>query len=292
MDWDDVRVFLALIRASSLNEAADRLRVDRSTISRRLAALERSVGERLFARTREGLRPTAGGERMRPHAERMEADAASLENAAKAGGRRAEGIVRVATTEALSSLLVRQGLLGVSDEHPDLTIELLADNKSVNLSRGEADVALRLARVGQQALRVRCVARIAIGLFASSSYLRGRGRVRARGSLAGHDVLLPTGELSGLPEVRWLAAQAGVRVVFRSNSMPALLSAACAGHGIVPIGTPWGDGQPELERLRVLDHVPRRPIWLVSSADALARPAVRLVSDRVAAICAKTIGTR
>jgi DNA-binding transcriptional LysR family regulator len=291
MDWNDVPVFLAVLRAASLHEAADRLGVDRSTISRRLAVLEESVGERLFARTRDGLKPTAAAERVRPHAEQMEADAASLENAARTVARRAEGVVRVATTEGLAVLLVRQGLLGICDEHPDLTIDLLGANKSVDLARGEAHIALRLARLRQPSLRVRRVARMGIGLFASSSYVRTRGAARARGSLAHHDVLLPTGELSRLPEVRWLAAQPGVRVVFRSNSMQALLAAACEGRGIVPVGVPWGDSQPELERVRVLDHVPPRPLWLVSPVEALSRPAVRLVSDRIAAICAKSFGT-
>src|ERR1700744_6272891 len=105
MEWDDVRMLLALLRARTLHEAGDKLGVDRSTISRRLSALEKSLGAPLFTRTREGLRPTAAVERLRPHAERMEPEARALAHAAVAADH-VTGVVRVATTEALATYLV------------------------------------------------------------------------------------------------------------------------------------------------------------------------------------------
>jgi DNA-binding transcriptional LysR family regulator len=100
-------------------------------------------------------------------------------------------------------------------------------------------------------------------------------------------VLLPAGELSNLPEAKWLAARAGVRVVFRSSSMPALAAAAAAGAGITALTLPWGDGDPGLERIMVLDDLAKRPIWLVTAAEASTRAAVRVVCDRIAAIYAR-----
>ncbi|HVY49040.1 MAG TPA: LysR family transcriptional regulator, partial [Minicystis sp.] len=117
MHWDDVRVLLALLRAKNLHEAGVRLGLDASTVSRRLAALEANIDARLFTRTRDGLKPTATAERLLPHAEAMEADAAALARAAQAKDTRASGLVRIATTEALAEMLVREGLLGVGDEH-------------------------------------------------------------------------------------------------------------------------------------------------------------------------------
>jgi DNA-binding transcriptional LysR family regulator len=288
MQWDDVRVLLALLRTANLGDAATRLHVDRSTVSRRLAALEKAVGGRLFVRTRDGLRPTAAAERLRIHAEKMELDATTLEIAAKATDQRAAGVVRVATTEAMATWLVSDGLLALRNEHPDLVIELLAGNRSVDLERGEADVALRLSPVRGATLRVRRVARHALGLFASPAYTRARGLARSPSALSGHDVLLPSGELSRLPEVRWLATRPGVRVVLRSSSMPALLAAAIAGWGIIPMALGWGDKQPGLERVMVLDHVPKRAVWLVSLAEASSRPAVRVVAERIAMICTRS----
>ena len=291
MQWDDVRVLLALLRATNLTEAASRLSVDRSTISRRLAALERSVGAKLFARTRDGLRPTPVALGLLPHAERMELDAMSLVGAAKAGERKAGGVVRVATTEGLGALLVLEGLLAVRQQHPDLVIELSGGNKSLDLGRGEADVALRLAPVREASLRVRRVARMAIGLFASPAYLRARGAARTKSELAGHDVLLPAGELLRLPESKWLVSRSGMRVVFRSNSMPSLVAAAVSGLGMVPLGLPWGDHEPRLERVMLLEHIPRRSLWLVTREDGASHAAVSVVCDRIAAICAKSFGS-
>lgn len=287
LQWDDVRVLLALLRARNLADAGVRLGVDRTTMSRRLVALEKALGVQLFARTREGLRPTAAAERLRAHAEAMEADATALTHAASASDERATGAVRVATTEAMGVFLVLRGLLGLREQHPDVVVEILGGNRPVDLARGEADLALRLSRVTEAALKRRCIAKMGLGLFASPAYLRARGQPRTPAALRGHDVVLPGAELASLPEARWLAARPGVRVTFRSSSMAALAAAAAAGEGIVALTLPWGDGDAGLERLMVIDDLPKRPVWLVSSAEAAARPAVRVVADRIAAIYAR-----
>jgi len=287
LQWDDIRVLLALLRAKNLSEAGARLGCDRTTMGRRLGVLENALGVRLFARTREGLRPTAAAERLRAHAEAMEADATALTHAASATDPRAAGVVRVATTEALGVFLVTQGLLGLREQHPDVVVEILGGNRPVDLARGEADLALRLSKVTEASLKVRCVARMGIGLFASPSYLRARGLPRTTAALRGHDIVLPGAELAALPEAKWLASRPGVRVTFRSSSMAALAAAAAAGEGIVALTLPWGDGDAGLERLMTISDLPKRALWLVSSAEAASRPSVRVVADRVAAIYAR-----
>ena len=95
-------------------------------------AAERAIGARLFARTRDGLRPTAAAERLRPHAEAMQAEAAEVVRAAAAATTRASGVVRVATTEALARMLVAEGLLDVRRDHPDIDLELFGSNAPVD----------------------------------------------------------------------------------------------------------------------------------------------------------------
>jgi len=277
-----VPVFLALLRAANLHGAGARLGLDASTVSRRLSGLEKTLGARLFVRTREGLRPTATAERLRGHAEAMEERATALLGAIRTVDSRAGGVVRVATTEAFARILVTEGLLGLRKNHPDLVVELLSGNQPVDLARGDADIAVRLAALKQASLRARCVAKMGIGLFAAPGYLRARGLVRQPADLRGHDVILPTGELSRLPEARWLAERHGLRAVFRSNSMPALIAAAILGHGLVPLPLGWGDSEKTLERAMVLDAVPARKIWLVTHEATSERPAVRLVAEQIA----------
>jgi DNA-binding transcriptional LysR family regulator len=284
LSWDDIRVVLAIMRAKNLGEAGARVGLDASTVSRRLAVIEKGLGAKLFSRTRDGLRPTQAAERVRRHAEVMEVEAASIVKGAVATDGEVRGVVRVATTDALARVLVAEGLLRVREEHPDLMIEILGGNRPVDLSRGEADIAVRIADPDKPALRARCVAKMGVALFASPAYLRARGAVRSAASLRGHDVLLPTGELARLPESKWLASRAGVHPVFRSNSMPALVAAAIGGHGLVPLPIGWGDSERELERAFVLESIPSRKVWLVTHEDAMDRPATKVVAEKIAVI--------
>jgi DNA-binding transcriptional LysR family regulator len=144
MDWDDVRLLLVLLDSGTLHDAGKRLGVDRSTVSRRLALLERHLGARLFVRTRDGLQPTAAAIRIRPFAETMAAQTAGLEQAAQSADRAATGLVRLATTEAIATLLVERGLLSLREQQPGLALELLGGNRPVDLLRGEADLAVRV----------------------------------------------------------------------------------------------------------------------------------------------------
>src|SRR4051812_23439089 len=128
MNWDDLRVLLTLLEVRNLHDAGKRLGIDRSTASRRLSALESSLGTRLFARSRDGLQPTSAAERVRPFAEKIAAEATDLVNAARQEEVEASGVVRVATTEAIATVLVDNGLFLLREQHPALTLEIVCGN--------------------------------------------------------------------------------------------------------------------------------------------------------------------
>lgn len=287
MEWDDVRVFLAIAQARSLTQGARQLGLDRSTASRRIAQLEQALGSRLFLRTRSGLQLSSSGERLLGPAERMAQEARALEAAAGDAGQRVTGLVRIATTEVLAAWLVRAGLLLVRARHPALEIELLGGNRPVDLTRGEAELAVRLAPVKEPSLRVRRLARLPFALFAAEKYLARRGRPRTLDALAGHEVLLPSGELAALPEAKWLAARPGVQVALRTSSMTALLTAAEEAHGLALLAAPWRDSLPGLVRLFDVEALAPRKLWLVTHPDAAARAAVKVVAGHLATITAQ-----
>jgi DNA-binding transcriptional LysR family regulator len=282
LDWDDARLLLAMLRAPSLVAGARALGIDKSTASRRIDSLERKLSARLFVRTHEGLRPSTVGERLRPHAERIEVEMLALTNAALAGGEEIGGRVRIATTEGMATLLVQFGILDVHARHPGLEIEILGSNRPVDLARGEAEIAIRVTKTSDPTLTVRVLGKHPIGLFASASYLRARGTPRSTAELTGHDVLLPSGELDALPEARFLRERSGVRIALRSSSLPALVEAAVRGHGLVPITRSWGTVIGSLEHVFEIKSIPPRPTWLVMHPDVALRPAVRFVADRIA----------
>jgi DNA-binding transcriptional LysR family regulator len=285
IDWDDLRVFVAIARAANLARGARDAGVDRSTASRRIAALEEALAVRLFLRTREGLRLSPAGDRVLRHAEQMASEAHALAlSASDAGGEAVRGLVRIATTETLAAMLVRRGLLELGGAHPGLEIELLGANRVVDLSRGEADLALRVTKVEQPSLRVRKVARLPFSAVAAEPYVRRRGAPRTERELEGHDVLLHAGELATLPEARWLGSRSGVRVVLRTNSMIALLAGVAAGAGISVIAGSSAENELGLVHLFDVPAIPARPLFLAMHPDAASRAAVRVVADHVASL--------
>ena len=131
MNWDDVQIFLAVARSGQLQGAGEALGVDRTTVGRRLLALEQRLGSPLFTRT--GLQLTPAGQAAAVRAARMETEARALATET-APPTQITGLVRLAVTEALAPFLIEQGLLSISDRHPGLRLEVLAGNRRLDLS--------------------------------------------------------------------------------------------------------------------------------------------------------------
>lgn len=281
MSWDDLRIFLAVAVARNVAEAARDLSVNRSTLSRRITALEEALGVRLFLRTRDGLRLSPAGEKLKKQVEAMAAAAREITTAGVTPDDSVAGLVRLATTEGLASYLVELGLLQLRRRYPGLLLEIVTGNRPADVNRGEVDLALRLLPPKEGPLKARRVMKMTFALYAAPAYVRDRGLPRSQAELAGHDAILPCGELERLPEGQWLASTAGVTVAFRSNNFPALIAAAVAGLGIVPLAVPWGDREARLTRLFDMPEVPPRQLWLVSNPDSAKRAAVRVVAEAV-----------
>ena len=278
--WDDMRHFLAVERNRTLAGAGRALGVDETTVGRRLVALERALGARLFDRTADGLLPTATGEAIRPAALRMEADAASVAARAVGADARVQGAVRLTTTEAFGARFLAPRLGGVRAAHPRLEVELVTDARALDLGRREADVGVRLAQPREGHVVARRAGDLAVGLYASAAYLERRGPVR-RG-LHGHAAILPGARPLGIPEEAWLAdVAARAEPALRSNSTPVQLAAATAGLGVAALPCYLADAEPAL--LRVLpDERVLRDIWVAMRRDLRRAPRVRAVADWIA----------
>ena len=186
MLWDDLRVFLAVHQLGSHKRAGRHLGVAPTTIGRRLAALESALGARLFLRTPERVLATPAGLKLVPHAQRMEAEAVEAERTLLAADSRLEGSLRVTATDGFLHYVLLPALDELRREHPGLCVDLRADTRLLDLSRREADVAVRLVRPKEPALVARRLGEMRFSLFASQPYLDRRGTPRtldgARGS--------------------------------------------------------------------------------------------------------------
>jgi DNA-binding transcriptional LysR family regulator len=282
-DWNDFRYFLAIRRAGTLAGAARDLKVQHSTVGRRLDALEDALGARLFLRTPGGFVPTAAGAAVLPLIEEAERSLVAAGRLARSGDDRIEGVVRLTTSESFSGLLVRR-LAELRDLHPQLIVEVLAGNRSLDLSRGEADLAVRIAATTQPDLICRRIGEAGWSMYAAAGYLARRGAPASPRDLAGHEVIAFDESMANVPGAIWLDRHgAGARVVIRGNSILAVLNAAIVGMGLAVIPCFMGDGETTLTRVTP-EVLGTREIWLVSHPDAARSARVRCVIDFVAAV--------
>ncbi|WP_158501822.1 LysR family transcriptional regulator [Vitiosangium sp. GDMCC 1.1324] len=275
-DWNDLRYFLAIAREGTLAAAARSLGVDASTVGRRLAALEEELDSKLFDRMPTGLTLTDAGRGIRSAVEEMEAGALAVERRASGEDARLEGLVRITLTEAFAVDIVLPRFAPFRERHPGIEVRFLTDYGALDLTRREADIAIRLTRPQDGTLVARKVGEIAIAPYASEAYLERRGLPDPARGYAGHDVIGYTGAAAKWPEARWVAEAApGACVAVRCNSLLSVVAATAAGMGVGVLPCLRGDQEPGLRRVAPLVASLRRDIWLVVHPDLQHNARVR-----------------
>ncbi len=276
-EWDDARFFLAVHRTSSLSEAGRQLKVNQSTVGRRLHALEERLGGRLFLQTPDGYFLAPAGERLLPHAERMEEEALAIEREASGQEARLTGTVRVTAPDAFGAVVVAPILAELHRKAPGIALELVAENRTLSLTKREADMALRTVRPREGSLIARRICSLASTLYASAPYLSTHGKPRGD-DFAAHEFV--GFEEETWAESLWLARNGrGARVVMKTNSTIAQLEATRAGMGIGFLPCYLADPDPRLERLLPGEPVVSRGIWLVLHRDLQHAARIRACAD-------------
>jgi DNA-binding transcriptional LysR family regulator len=165
-NWNDLRYLLAIAQGGSLSAAARRLRVDDTTVARRLAAAERALGARLIERVDGAMRPTPAGEVAIGHAERIEREMQDLQNRIGGADQAVAGTVRLTSVPLVVNRLLVPSLPALAAAHPLLRLELIAESRNLSLTKGEADIALRLARPrGGGTVVARRIGRLAYAVY-------------------------------------------------------------------------------------------------------------------------------
>jgi DNA-binding transcriptional LysR family regulator len=276
LDWGNLRFFLELARNGSLSLAARQLGVDRTTVARRVAALEEELCVSLFERGPQGWDRTPAGQELAELAGRVEQDVLALARHVDARDRAVEGTVRLTTASHLAAHLFVPGLRPLRERHPGLVLEIAADQRTFDLTRREADLAVRMGRPRDAGLVMRKLSDVAYGLYASRTYLGGR---RAAVDLAGDLFLTFDESLASTPQERWLARVAPERkVAFRSNATAALMAAARLGLGVAVLPRFLAGRDAGLVRLEGPEPV-RHELWLLVHGDLRRAPRVKAVID-------------
>jgi DNA-binding transcriptional LysR family regulator len=269
-EWSDLRYLLAVARAGSLAGAARRLLVHETTVARRIAAAEAALGAALFDRGDGRMRPTRAGAHALLHAERVEQEIVGLTGKIGGIGSGEAGTVRLTSVPIIVNRVLIPALPSLAAQHPDLQLELIAEPRDLNLTKREADLALRFARprTGGSAVLARRIARLDYAVF---------GPARTRRAAALPWITYEEG-LAHLPQARWIASQqpAGQPPLL-VNDAEAIIAAVRAGLGRSLLPRRIGERIAGLRRLeqRGFEGLSRE-LWLLVHADLrrLARIAV------------------
>jgi DNA-binding transcriptional LysR family regulator len=267
MDWDALRIFLAVARAGQLLGAARRLGLNHATVARRLDALEAATGSPLFVRTPSGSALTEAGERLLPIAERMEAEALTAAEAMRPEQAGVSGTVRIGAPDGLGNLFLAGALGGLVQQHPALQIELVPLPRAFSLSRREADLAIGLERPTEGRVVSAKLSDYSLGVYASRAYLKRAGEPAALEDLGSHCVVSGVAEFTWSPALDYGAAlEERAGSLFRCASVIGQLAAIRAGIGIGVMHD--FAAAPHADLVRVLpDTAFVRAYWLMSHPD-------------------------
>jgi DNA-binding transcriptional LysR family regulator len=287
MDWGDLHLVLAVFREGTLSGAARKLNVTHSTVFRRLGAIEEKIGARLFERFRDGYAPTPAGETAAASAIRLEEEVLTLERKLSGQDLRPSGTVRITTTDTLAALVMRH-LPAMRELHPEIQPEIVISNAMANLTRREAEIAIRPTPAPPEILVGRRVTDIAHAIYGSRGYLSRRdGKDLSAHDWIGIDDALATTVIGQWMRENIQENMRGARITCRVDALPALRDAAEAGLGLALLPCYVGDLAPGLRRLtpRALAG-PRSSLWLLTHDDLKRTIRIRATLDFLAKVLA------
>ncbi|MFG1362426.1 LysR family transcriptional regulator [Xanthobacter versatilis] len=289
-DWSDLTFFLAVARAGRLTAAAARLKVEHSTVSRRIGALEEALGAKLFDRRPHGYGLTAAGERLMAAAEGMETLALAAQGEIGGADLGVAGTVRIGAPDGFGTFFLAPRISALADLHPELDIQLLAMPRLFSLSKREADIAISLSRPKEGRLHARKLTDYRLGLYASRAYLERHGPIESRAGLQRHPFIGYVDDLIYAPELDYVPLVAkDIRVRLKSSSLVAQLTATQAGAGVCVLPCFMGDlfaGDRPNALVPILpgDVGLTRTFWLLTHTDTRDLARIRVAADFIASV--------
>ena len=262
MDWDDLRIFLAVARNESLSGAGRVLRIDPATVGRRIARLEDAVGARLFTKTPQGYALTESGTRLMAHAERTES---AVEGAAYAltGAEGLSGQIRIGAPDGCANYLLPQVLARICDDNPGLEVQIVALPRVFNLSKREADMAIAVSRPEAGRLTVQKLTDYHLHLAASADYIASHPPILTPADLAAHRFVGYIPDMIFDKELDYLTEIGATPPPLASNSVSVQLNFLRHGAGVGVVHDFALPAAPELRRI-IPDQIHlTRAFWLI-----------------------------
>lgn len=267
-NWNDLQAFLTMARAGRLTVAAQRLGVDHSTLSRRIAALEAALGVPLFERRTVGFVLTPEGERLIGDAEAIETLALRMRATLDDGAASLTGTVRIGTPEGFGTYFLAPRIERLTGAHPGLEIELVANPRSFSLTKREADLAVSMARPAQGRVYASKLVDYALGVYAAPSYLARAHKIRKRADLLGLHWIGYVEDLKWTPELDYLPqVSRDINAHLRISNVMTQMAALAGGAGIGVLPHFMARHEPGLVRVLPDEVRLTRSYWMVTHAD-------------------------
>ncbi|MBK9322011.1 MAG: LysR family transcriptional regulator [Bdellovibrionaceae bacterium] len=279
--WDDFRYFLALQRNMTLKASARELKVDQATVGRRIQTLEDSLGTQLFEKRSDGYFLTLAGERVLPTLKALEEGIHSVERLIAGQEERIEGIVKIAMPGALANHWLIPKLQPFIQKHSQIKFEFLTGPEAVNLSRREADLAIRLVRPTQRDLVVKKIGEIQLSLYGHPSLFTSTRRPATKEDLKKFPFIgLFPNSMSELEKQLLKKIEPHLHCTIRSGAWSSVFYSIQSGLGIGILPSFLAERDSKLVQLQVIESG-RTPLWLVAHPDIVHSARVRAVIDYV-----------
>ncbi|CAM2152611.1 LysR family transcriptional regulator [Pararobbsia alpina] len=275
MDWDDIRVFLAVARAGTLGGAARVAGQTQPTMGRRLRAFEEAVGQVLFQRTNDGFVLTDEGAALLHRAERIEEEVLGLERQIAGGEAELEGTIRVSSSDWFGEHRLTPVFAAFLREHPKVTIDLVTEARLLNLARREADLVFRIRPFEEPDIAQRKLLHMSYALYTADG-----SALPEAGDGEGFALVTMDDAFRHLPDVVWLRRMLPrARVVYGSNNRGAQARMCAAGAGLAVLPTSLGDATPGLVRVDLGEAPPGRDVWMGYHRDMRRLARLRALLD-------------
>jgi DNA-binding transcriptional LysR family regulator len=278
-DWDDLRFFLAVARAGSLSGAAKSLKVNHSTVLRRLGSLEGKLGARLYERMPSGYVMTPAGEELRDRLAGVEQQVEAAQRLVGGLDLRLSGTIRLTSTDTLIRGLLMPYLAEFQRRHAAIQLQIVVNNAFLSLSKREADVAVRPSNRPPENLVGRRVGQIQTAIYASKAYLGEQGE---KTDWSDYDWVAPDEALAHLAQAKWVRKHiAEERIVARVDSLLGMAEAVRGGLGVGLLLCLLGDQEPDLVRLAPPNKELDTLVWVLTHPDLRNVARIRALTDHL-----------
>ena len=286
LDWHDIQIFLEVARTQRLTDAARRLGLDHSTLSRRTRRFEQKLNTQLFERSTHGYHLTEAGQQLLAHAEEMARHAFEAGESLSDKDHQVSGQIRLGVTEGFGTWVIAPLLSAFCSRHPGVTLDLLALPRVVNLSRHEADLAITVERPVSPGLVISRLCDYRLRLYASHAYLARHGRPARLAELGEHRLIGYVDDLIFSQQLSYLEPLVDPAVVgrpphftVRSTSVTTQQVACRHGAGLAVLPCFMAETDAGLERVLAEEVAVDRQFWITARQEQRRLARVRLLWD-------------